>query len=905
MVVTRRAPAPPVPASRTNSAQPIPRVKGKAPHTVPDVPSPLANGSSRAEPVTGVDQSKTAADAELDLRGKKGKGKQKGKQKKDKKPKKKTTFVEFLTRIFLLGFTIYTLSVCPTDDKLQSPVCRGLHEYRRLVLEPYLLPPVQHALSHPVVAPYVDRAKPFVNRAIAITTPVVVRAHREWTTRVVPQWDKTIVPQWRKHVVPQWKRHVNPQLERVAQQLEPYVVRAQVEYERRLGPHLRLAAYNAHRFQQQARPYVVLAAHKTYDGYQVAKPYAVPVLRRLQLLLARLAQFLGERRRQFVDPHVKKIWERVNELSSGDVPVVSDNRSKLTATSSVLASTNVPGSAEAPMGSSSSAVTSALDVPTSVVSAQDAVQVTPEVIEVLPTVDPIDGASSASSAISVAASAASSVSDRIASSGASFASAASSVILQQEPSAAPPSSQDSESLLSSSKSAQDGPLASVPANSPAVTPASRAASIQESHSSSVPTASVVTDHGEASSATLVSTDPDAADEIDDAPPVDPTQSTDDTEEDFLAKFYAELGLDKDILSENEEASESDAAAAPAETETEEEKAEKLRLKMEENVKKRAEITARHANWEKQLQERMAENRKTLRKSLVASRKAAAQALKESEDIRKEVEHLVEEAERYLRGAEKYMDNLRRETRSDDEKKTIWDRVVEKVDKKFTERLAQTETSVNGWYLKVVEAELQEVRRLAAEVRDIADRAQADIGLDYAWLDDVTYEDWQRYHDLERKSDNFTAHAQSIQDGTHPSPPINPVLPALEDLQNEVQDVIVGFETRLRRIKRNGERAFGAALDDNDAPSDETVSILPIEDDAHRDASEGDSPAVPPVVIGRSKDEILSALDRAADLEAQATSASEEKNVDPEQVVESMVKEAEAETASQVVFHNEL
>lgn len=35
------------------------------------------------------------------------------------------------------------------------------------------------------------------------------------------------------------------------------------------------------------------------------------------------------------------------------------------------------------------------------------------------------------------------------------------------------------------------------------------------------------------------------------------------------------------------------------------------------------------------------------------------------------------------------------------------------------------------------------------MKDIADRAQADIGLDYAWLDDVTYDDWQRYHDLER------------------------------------------------------------------------------------------------------------------------------------------------------------
>ena len=30
---------------------------------------------------------------------------------------------------------------------------------------------------------------------------------------------------------------------------------------------------------------------------------------------------------------------------------------------------------------------------------------------------------------------------------------------------------------------------------------------------------------------------------------------------------------------------------------------------------------------------------------------------------------------------------------------------------------------------------------------MADKAQADLGLDYAWLEDVTYMDWRRYHDL--------------------------------------------------------------------------------------------------------------------------------------------------------------
>lgn len=43
----------------------------------------------------------------------------------------------------------------------------------------------------------------------------------------------------------------------------------------------------------------------------------------------------------------------------------------------------------------------------------------------------------------------------------------------------------------------------------------------------------------------------------------------------------------------------------------------------------------------------------------------------------------------------------------------------------------------------------QVKKLAESVRDVADRAQADLGLDYAWLDDVTYQDWQRYHDLVR------------------------------------------------------------------------------------------------------------------------------------------------------------
>lgn len=197
------------------------------------------------------------------------------------------------------------------------------------------------------------------------------------------------------------------------------------------------------------------------------------------------------------------------------------------------------------------------------------------------------------------------------------------------------------------------------------------------------------------------------------------------------------------------------------------------------------------------------------------------------------------------------------------------------------------------------------------MKEIADAAQGDIGLDYAWLDDVTYHDWQRYHDLERSklylrstsaayqcsalsgTENFTALALAIQNGTHPSPPINPVLDGIQDLQTEVQDIVIGFETRLRRIKRSGDRAFGAETPDSDGdsvPSDATVSTLPIEGDAHNGKEEDESPAIPPVTIGRSKEEILSVLDRIAQHEGQATSAPDDKNADPEHVVDDLAQE---------------
>jgi hypothetical protein len=112
---------------------------------------------------------------------------------------------------------------------------------------------------------------------------------------------------------------------------------------------------------------------------------------------------------------------------------------------------------------------------------------------------------------------------------------------------------------------------------------------------------------------------------------------------------------------------------------------------------------------------------------------------------------------------------------------------------------------------------------------------------------------------------------SIQNGSHPSPPIDPIPTAMHELQLELQDVIAGFETRLRRIKRNGFKAFdslhGDTMNGEDADHDvETpplspeVSILPIPGDEP-------NPAAPVLgsefaVVGRGKAEVEEAFARA-------------------------------------------
>lgn len=120
------------------------------------------------------------------------------------------------------------------------------------------------------------------------------------------------------------------------------------------------------------------------------------------------------------------------------------------------------------------------------------------------------------------------------------------------------------------------------------------------------------------------------------------------------------------------------------------------------------------------------------------------------------------------------------------------------------------------------------------------------------------------------SKNFTDLANSIQNGTHPSPPIDPIPSAMYDLQVELQDVIAGFETRFRRIKRNGLRTFDSLSEDTmdeeeieqvfESHHPPEVSILPIPEDESNPATPISGSEIP--VVGRGMAEVEEAFARA-------------------------------------------
>lgn len=220
------------------------------------------------------------------------------------------------------------------------------------------------------------------------------------------------------------------------------------------------------------------------------------------------------------------------------------------------------------------------------------------------------------------------------------------------------------------------------------------------------------------------------------------QSSTPSQDDIDPEFEALL---QDVFKEDTESPEEEiptpgAASIPeptAETEAE------IQRRLAEVAERRADIVSRHSKWETTLQARLDELLGSVPEAIQKIRLDALSEVGASKIFDKEIERLNSEAEKALRNSENYVKSLISDTKwTKEEKDRLWEKVLIKVDEKFADRIQHVEQLVGTWWQSATEKELKVAEDAFEELRDLGGKAQADIGMDYAWLEDVTYQDWQ-------------------------------------------------------------------------------------------------------------------------------------------------------------------
>ncbi|KAJ7860430.1 hypothetical protein B0H14DRAFT_2744751 [Mycena olivaceomarginata] len=803
MVVTRKTPVAPMPvASRTNSA-----------HALPRAAKPKTNSTLAAE----TDKEAAAKNVSAVAASPKPHPKSKHKNRHQKKPVKSSNgWLDRLAYLSLSLFALYAFTTCPHDSTLSNPVCRSLSQYRTHVLEPYVLPPIYRALEHPTVAPYVEKAQHIERTALRPTyekylrpayrrsAPYAAAAKRAlWDRAAVPAFHAYVAPQYRKHVLPQWHKHAAPLIARAA----PYAARAQHGLER--------MAYVLR------KTYSARVAPAVSRAYAVGKPWAA-----------------GAARRAYVDPHVRRIWEKVLELSgAGPVgspteqpPPVPEKEPEPTAataedatTEQVASETSVEATVTVAAGetSSSAAAPSAEEeVPepteasaSSVLEASSASSVVP------PAEAPVTVAAVETSSSAAASSAEEEVPEPTDASASSVleASSASSVVPPVEASTVVPAKPSSLIIEATST-----PGTTPGTVEPEMNAEMKAEILEELSAASIALQSA---HGmESPVVEEILADVKSSVKATPTGSAVPEPSADELPEEddsALLDFLGGIGLDEDFFGKEEEPFVSDIAPDDDEdlelTQEEidalkaKEAVEQAAAKTRGTAEKRADLEGRMAQSIEQLPVVVAEKTRILRETLAGLRKSAVGTLDDAKtEVGSAVPSLRKEGDKLLAGLEGYLKKEAAKTKKGGdpaERAARWETIVGKVEDKLGESIHSAQGVLQAFHVEEKAKEVDEGMYIIQEMRDACSQAQGNVGLELSWLDDVTYHDWEVYHSLAKFGEDFQATASAIQAGTHEDSPADPFIARLEEEQKALGDLVNELIGRINTLKQQAAKTF--------------------------------------------------------------------------------------------------
>lgn len=178
------------------------------------------------------------------------------------------------------------------------------------------------------------------------------------------------------------------------------------------------------------------------------------------------------------------------------------------------------------------------------------------------------------------------------------------------------------------------------------------------------------------------------------------------------------------------------------TQTPEDAAEAARIRQEIMAEKRVDIETRHTDWEAKVDQLGKHGLANLVTSITAVREKAVGEINSPEGwIREQVTQLEKDADKALKGTEAYARKLMSGQSGGAEKVGIFEAVADKVEARYTDAAKALSDKIAQWWVTIREEVEAEAERFATPISNLAAEAQNDLGMDYAWLDDVTANDW--------------------------------------------------------------------------------------------------------------------------------------------------------------------
>ncbi|KAG8798964.1 hypothetical protein FRC17_007278 [Serendipita sp. 399] len=284
---------------------------------------------------------------------------------------------------------------------------------------------------------------------------------------------------------------------------------------------------------------------------------------------------------------------------------------------------------------------------------------------------------------------------------------------------------------------------------------------------------------------------------------------------------------------------------------------------------------RHTKWEEELEALIAAKFKHLVDTIGDLRTKVAEDLETSPEMTKHRmnlgKHLTEVKEETKKVLQRLHDLWEDRWGEMDEdfadKAPAWAQMVQDIQWRFTKYSDDINGEISSSVVKWMNEESELLRSATEEVTALVDKAQTELISDYAWLNDVTYRDWERYHQLMFRGREAGEQFQKLVNGEITSTLSNPVHDMLGRIQAEIGEVTEKFDAGLEKIRHQGWKyLLGNKIDqkpnnkgkgkekgrEKAKADDPQVSILPVERE-EMDFINGEG------FIGKSKEQVEQAI----------------------------------------------